>query len=177
MQNTDISLNINTNNLLEELIFNMNMNTALRRSTRETNRYKYILSDKGKRQLRKHIFKTYLYEQHECPISLEKFKDQEVIIRLPCEHIFRKDAIEEWVEENPSCPVCRFKLDTEKIENNTNNTNNNRFLNSNISFLNTPYNLNDISNNDISNNLQRLEHQFANQHIYSTLVQLFNQMH
>ena len=35
----------------------------------------------------------------------------------------------------------------------------------------------DISNNDISNNLQRLEHQFANQHVFSTLAQLFNHMH
>ena len=111
MQNTDISLNISTNNLLEELIFNINMNTALRRSTRETNRYKYILSDKGKRQLRKHIFKTYLYKQHECPISLEKFKDQEVIIRLPCEHIFLKEPIQKWIHNfSYTCPKCRKKL-------------------------------------------------------------------
>ena len=120
MQNADISLNISHNDLLQELIFNMNMNTALRRSTRDTNRYKYILSNTGKKQLKKHLFKKYLYKQYECPITLEKFKENETIIALPCEHIFRKDAIDEWVEENPTCPVCRFKLHTEKMENNTN---------------------------------------------------------
>ena len=43
-----------------------------------------------------------------CPISLEAFKDDDKILILPCNHIFKYDDIKEWLINNShKCPVCR----------------------------------------------------------------------
>lgn len=52
-------------------------------------------------------------EIKECPITLEKFKEKDKIIELPCKHYFSKNAIITWFKEklsNPICPLCRYKL-------------------------------------------------------------------
>ena len=43
-----------------------------------------------------------------CPISLEKFKNDEIVLQLPCGHIFKVEEIKEWLLNNShKCPVCR----------------------------------------------------------------------
>lgn len=46
-----------------------------------------------------------------CPISLTRFEDNdEVSIINYCSHIFRKDELENWFQENTRCPLCRYDI-------------------------------------------------------------------
>ena len=49
-------------------------------------------------------------ETKQCPITLNNFKENEIIIKLPCNHIFSKNAIKEWFSNNSTCPFCRHNL-------------------------------------------------------------------
>ena len=42
----------------------------------------------------------------ECSICYEKHTTHS-IVKLKCDHIFHKDCIYKWIENNPSCPLCR----------------------------------------------------------------------
>lgn len=45
----------------------------------------------------------------ECSICYEKHTTHS-IVKLKCNHIFHKDCIYKWIENNPSCPLCRKNL-------------------------------------------------------------------
>ena len=63
------------------------------------------------------ISTCYNYEIHKtthCPISLESFKTDEVIIILPCNHIFSQESIFTWLQINASCPLCRYPIPIDK---------------------------------------------------------------
>ena len=81
-------------------------------------KYKYILSENGKSQIEfKKFNKTDFSDQLTCPITQDQFEDDQIIAQLPCQHIFEKEAIMKWVQnENASCPSCRFKLDSVEEE-------------------------------------------------------------
>jgi len=69
-------------------------------------------------------------EQKECPIDMEKFQEGEELLRLPCNHLFRKTAILNWLEnQNAQCPICRYQLPYIEIrneqDNDISNSNNN----------------------------------------------------
>ena len=53
-----------------------------------------------------------------CPITLENFNENDKIIELPCNHIFKEKGILSWLkEEHNCCPVCRKEIEgQEKIE-------------------------------------------------------------
>jgi hypothetical protein len=51
-----------------------------------------------------------------CVICTEKIEDDDAKF-LPCFHKFHRECIHAWITQNPSCPVCRFKLD--KVESGT----------------------------------------------------------
>ena len=53
-----------------------------------------------------------------CPITLENFSENDKIIELPCNHIFKEKGILRWLkEEQNCCPVCRKEIEgQEKIE-------------------------------------------------------------
>ena len=43
-----------------------------------------------------------------CMISLEDFNDDDEVRILPCDHIFIKNNIDEWLLNNSyKCPICR----------------------------------------------------------------------
>ena len=90
----------------------------------DKNKYKKILSDKGKKQLKNIKFNSNLDNINtSCPIFQIDFENNEIITQLPCSHCFIPEAIEKWLkEEKAICPVCRFELDYEevKIEDNEN---------------------------------------------------------
>ena len=81
-------------------------------------KYKYILSENGKSQIEfKKFNKNDFSDQISCPITQDQFEDDQIIAQLPCQHIFEKEAIMKWVQnENASCPSCRFKLDSVEEE-------------------------------------------------------------
>ena len=80
--------------------------------------YKQVLSDEGKKQI---IYRPYDNEKDEikkCPIMFTDFEHNEEIAELPCGHIFDKDGISKWLEEEEaSCPVCRKKLHSKEVKN------------------------------------------------------------
>ena len=61
----------------------------------------------------------YCEGEHEytcCPISMGEFKDGDIILQLPCGHIFNKDSIIAWVtNEKANCPICRYKLKSKEV--------------------------------------------------------------
>mmetsp|Transcript_22094 Transcript_22094/g.46600 ORF Transcript_22094/g.46600 Transcript_22094/m.46600 type:complete len:1058 (+) Transcript_22094:244-3417(+) len=48
--------------------------------------------------------------QKECCICMMEYKDGEVIVATPCEHIFHKRCCQEWLQLSRTCPVCRKDL-------------------------------------------------------------------
>lgn len=46
-------------------------------------------------------------EPKECPICLEKLKDGDEVISLPCAHTFHFQCITSWLSEHDTCPLCR----------------------------------------------------------------------
>ena len=39
-----------------------------------------------------------------------EYKDGEVIVATPCEHVFHKRCCQEWFQLARTCPVCRFDV-------------------------------------------------------------------
>jgi hypothetical protein len=49
-------------------------------------------------------------ENKECSISLEKFNDEDYIIKLNCGHFFHKEPILYWLYmQKNKCPICRYE--------------------------------------------------------------------
>ncbi|XP_031477720.1 putative RING-H2 finger protein ATL12 [Nymphaea colorata] len=45
---------------------------------------------------------------HECAVCLSKFEDLDILHLLPkCRHVFHVSCIDEWLEMNSTCPLCR----------------------------------------------------------------------
>ena len=51
-----------------------------------------------------------------CMICLEEFKSKEKVVALPCLHLFHKKCIKKWMERKKECPVCKFELTRENID-------------------------------------------------------------
>jgi hypothetical protein len=47
------------------------------------------------------------YNEIDCVICLEEYKIQDSIKILSCKHYFHTDCIEQWLNINRSCPMCR----------------------------------------------------------------------
>jgi len=48
-----------------------------------------------------------------CPISLTRFEDNdEVSVIRYCNHVFKKEELESWFQENTRCPLCRYDIRT-----------------------------------------------------------------
>jgi len=46
----------------------------------------------------------------DCHICMETFKSGAQCTKLPCEHLFCTACIKEWLKNNNTCPVCRYKF-------------------------------------------------------------------
>ena len=74
---------------------------------------KIILSEEQFNNLECTSFEElHLNENKECLICIENFKDEDDVIKIPCNHIFHKNCIKSWVcEESNKCPICRLEID------------------------------------------------------------------
>jgi hypothetical protein len=100
---------------------------TIQQSLNSENPYKNVLSEDGKKQLQEFKYKKNLRNSSNddgnnacdvlsCPILMTEFEDGEDIIKLPCDHIFNKEAITQWLEnEKSECPVCRYKLKSKEV--------------------------------------------------------------
>ena len=50
------------------------------------------------------------FNNYDCTICLEEFNNDEEIIKLKCNHLFHSKCIDDWIEKNQSCPLCRINL-------------------------------------------------------------------
>ena len=82
------------------------------------------------------------YNQTRCPITMTDFSNNDLCIRLPCNHIFKYRPLLQWFTVNRTCPMCRANISS--INNNRNRTNINTVTN-NVSIQTT-----DISNGFIA---------------------------
>jgi len=53
------------------------------------------------------LFKKDEYNMDECSICLEHFIEDEPIIQLKCNHIFHAQCIDDWLQIQENCPLCR----------------------------------------------------------------------
>lgn len=59
-------------------------------------------------------YNTYVYDNqysnpytNTCTICLENYKKGELIIELPCKHLFHKECLSKWFNHNNICPLCK----------------------------------------------------------------------
>jgi hypothetical protein len=58
-----------------------------------------------------------------CPISLEPFEENaEVTQIIGCGHIFHSDSLNSWFHRNVRCPVCRYDVRTQRVQENSDPT-------------------------------------------------------
>lgn len=49
-----------------------------------------------------------LNNDHECCICMEKLKNEEDIVKTPCDHLFHKLCLKQWIDNSKNdCPICR----------------------------------------------------------------------
>jgi hypothetical protein len=49
-------------------------------------------------------------DEKECPICQDEYQVDQELIKLGCDHKFHPPCIRNWLNVNPTCPVCRFSL-------------------------------------------------------------------
>ncbi|KAF7635750.1 RING-type domain-containing protein, partial [Meloidogyne graminicola] len=60
------------------------------------------------------IEKNIKIDEEKCSICLNEFYINEETRKLiPCNHIFHKTCIDEWLNGNSTCPLCRNNIDNE----------------------------------------------------------------
>jgi hypothetical protein len=52
-----------------------------------------------------------------CMICFDEIAEGNIILRLPCNHLFHSDEIVHWFEKNKTCPTCRAEVE-ELLNNN-----------------------------------------------------------
>tara|TARA_Y100001970_G_scaffold294316_1_gene450427 strand:+ start:6131 stop:6799 length:669 start_codon:yes stop_codon:yes gene_type:complete len=93
------------------------MRRILENSLHQKNKYKNVISEKGKSKIKLIKYKSEKEEIKSCPIMFIDFEENEEVAKLPCGHIFNKDGIMQWLEEESNkCPVCRYELESKEIE-------------------------------------------------------------
>ena len=45
-----------------------------------------------------------------CTICLSNFVDGDKVRTLPCFHVFHKECIDEWLQRNQTCPICKAPI-------------------------------------------------------------------
>jgi len=48
--------------------------------------------------------------ENNCSICLDEFKNEDILKKLNCSHIFHKDCLAPWINNNKSCPLCRTDI-------------------------------------------------------------------
>eukprot|EP00271_Cylindrocystis_brebissonii_P023433 TRINITY_DN9716_c0_g1_i3.p1 TRINITY_DN9716_c0_g1~~TRINITY_DN9716_c0_g1_i3.p1 ORF type:complete len:373 (-),score=74.91 TRINITY_DN9716_c0_g1_i3:417-1535(-) len=51
-----------------------------------------------------------------CPVCQEGLVEGEVLLEMPCRHLYHEDCITPWLEVTNSCPLCRSEMRTDDME-------------------------------------------------------------
>ncbi|KAL2094284.1 hypothetical protein ACEWY4_009003 [Coilia grayii] len=49
-------------------------------------------------------------DHRDCRICLADYEEGEELMVLPCRHTFHSSCARHWLQENPTCPLCRMEL-------------------------------------------------------------------
>jgi len=49
-------------------------------------------------------------EENGCAVCCNGYSRGEEMIQLPCEHLFHRECIMEWLKRQNTCPTCRYEL-------------------------------------------------------------------
>ena len=52
-----------------------------------------------------------------CMICLDEFHSKEKVTALPCIHFFHPKCIKEWMNKKKECPICKFVLTKDNLDN------------------------------------------------------------
>jgi hypothetical protein len=152
-------LSLSSNEVYEQNI----INNVIQQSLLESNPIKHILSEEGEKELEIVKYKSIDYSMKNCPITLLEFNDDDMVTKLPCNHIFDSSGIMWWLKtEQASCPICRTKLTSKEIStsNHANNANTNDISDNNNHHTNITTNPLTLFSNitiDLSLNQQLLQ--------------------
>lgn len=155
---------INTyESLMERVLFgnfllqNQNNSDVLERSFNIDVKYKYVICEEAKKLLKKINYNNEECVNETCPISQEKFENEEEITILPCKHGFKTEYIENWLsKQSCECPVCRYKFESKEIKNED---------------YKEEENINESRNNFINsiNSVENIIHPFGRNQIFNTI--------
>ena len=56
-------------------------------------------------------------DKKNCVICMEDFKKGDKSTNLPCLHMFHTNCIQSWLKKQNTCPICKFKLTEDNINN------------------------------------------------------------
>ena len=105
--------------------------------------------------------------QIRCPIAMTDFSNNDICVRLPCNHIFKIEPLLQWFTRSRSCPLCRRRINADISSNNV----------IDLSTENASVQTRDISNGfvaDISaNSIENLSRALTNT-LQNRLQNLFN---
>ncbi|CAA0202578.1 unnamed protein product [Arabidopsis thaliana] len=51
-----------------------------------------------------------------CAICLDEWSKGDVAAEMPCKHKFHSKCVEEWLGRHATCPMCRFEMPVEEVE-------------------------------------------------------------
>ena len=75
----------------------------------------YVRKEYKKKISHLNIFKNNFEYKVECSICIEETKNNDLIIKLNCNHVFHYNCIEPWLKISFTCPNCRKNQELEKI--------------------------------------------------------------
>jgi hypothetical protein len=160
-------------------IFHLNrddiLENVLQTSLEDIGGYKKVISDEGKKEIKLLEYESSKFEEKKCTITQEEFEEKQVIAQLPCNHIFNKEGILYWLEnESNACPICRreFKYKEIKVEYNPENEQSNQDSTQEEN-LNPIENIRNRFNNiirEINTQHQRQEEEQMQQAILNSLI-------
>jgi len=55
-----------------------------------------------------------------CSVCQSNYEVNDNVNKLPCDHCFHKDCVNEWLDRHNSCPICRKSIWTTKKNTNLN---------------------------------------------------------
>jgi len=112
-------VNVTNDNFGENALFGQNIQlnqgsfqNILQSSLNQKNKYIKVLSENGKNSIKYVKFNKNIHNETFCPICQDEFEESQIVAMLPCDHIFEKNSIIQWLtEESHKCPVCRYEMD------------------------------------------------------------------
>ena len=54
-------------------------------------------------------------DKRNCVICMDDYKENELVLTIPCYHIFHKNCIKEWFKKDKTCPICKFVLNKKNL--------------------------------------------------------------